>query len=187
MRTHKIIAISGSLREKSYNTALLRAAQILAPEGMTIEIVSIDSLPVFNQDLEESNFPVLAQELRAKIKAADGILIATPEFNRTPPGPLKNFLDWSSRPEDEPLPWESKSVAVFGTSTGPRGASFAQYDVRRIMSYFNAHCMGQPELYVGLAEQKFDGTPTLTDEKTKAAIKKFLGAFSTFIERRSIV
>ena len=177
-----IVAFSGSLRKKSYNTALLRATQGLAPEGMNIQIVSIDGLPVFNQDLEETDFPPLVLELREKIKAADGVLIATPEFNRTPPGPLKNFLDWSSRPESEPLPWDGKPVAIFGTSTGARGASFAQYDVRRIMGYFDAHVMGQPEVYVGPASQRFNDALELTDEKTKSVVTKFIMTFKTFVE-----
>lgn len=175
-----ILGISGSLREKSYNTALLRAAQKLAPEGTTIEILSIDGLPVFNQDMEETIFPPLVYELREKIKSADSVLIAVPEFNRTPSGALKNFLDWSSRPESEPNPWNGKSVAIFGVSSGPRGASFAQYDIRRIMSYFNARVMGQPEVYVGPASEKFDSEQNLSDERTIATVKKFLIAFKEF-------
>jgi len=179
-----IVGISGSLRKSSYNTALLRAAQQLAPEGMVIEIVSIDGLPVFNQDVEESDFPALARELREKIRAADGVLIAVPEFNRTPAGSLKNFLDWSSRPESEPLPWSGKPVAVFGVSSGVRGASFAQYDVRRIMGYFNARTMGQPEVYIGPASERFDSEMNLTDDKTRSVVTKFLATFGAHVLAR---
>jgi chromate reductase len=145
----RIVGISGSLRAKSYNTALLRATQKLAPEGMAIEIVSYD-LPVYNQDVEEASFPQLARELREKIASADGVIIAAPENNRVPSSALTNFLAWTSRPETEPNPWDGKPVAVFGVSSGPRGASFAQYDVRRILGYFNARVMGQPEVALGL-------------------------------------
>ncbi len=176
----KIVAFSGSLREKSYNTALLRAAQGLAPKDMDIEIISINGLPVFNQDQENTDFPALVHDLRNKIRATDGILLAVPEFNRSPSGALKNFLDWSSRPEDEPNPWGGKPVAIFGVSSGPRGASFAQYDVRRIMGYFNARVMGQPEVYVGPAVQKFDEKLNLIDERTIATVTKFLTAFKEF-------
>lgn len=176
-----VVAFSGSLRKASYNTALLRAAAALAPKEMRIEIVSIDDLPLYNQDIEETSYPPPARELRQKIAAADGVLVATPEFNRTPPGPLKNFLDWTSRPESEPNPWSGKPVAVLGASTGARGASFAQYDIRRIMGYFNARVLGQPELYVGLADKKFDQSLALTEEKTAASLAKFLSAFSLHV------
>ncbi|TSC85536.1 MAG: NAD(P)H dehydrogenase (quinone):NADPH-dependent FMN reductase [Parcubacteria group bacterium Gr01-1014_8] len=175
-----IVAFSGSLRKASYNSALLRAAKKLAPEGVNIEIVSIDGLPVFDQDLEASNFPVLAAELREKIKAADGVLLAVPEFNRTPSGPIKNFLDWSSRPESDPLSWDKKPVGILGASSGPRGASFAQYDVRRVLGYFDAKVMGQPEFYLGAAKEKFDENLELTDERTIASLKKFLATFMEF-------
>lgn len=147
---------------------------------MSIEIVSIDGLPVYNQDIEDTNFPPLVRELRTIIVAADGVLIAVPEFNRTPAGSLKNFIDWSSRPENEPNPWGGKPVAIFGASSGPRGASFAQYDTRRIMGYFNARVMGQPEVYVGPASEKFDAEQNLSDERSIATVKKFLAAFKEF-------
>ena len=176
-----IIAFSGSLRKKSYNTALLRAAQKSAPEGMQIEILEIGTLPLFNQDLEERNFPEEVRPLRERIDRADGVLIATPEFNRTPPGPLKNFIDWSSRPESEPLPWDGKPVGVLGASTGARGASFAQYDIRRVLAYFNARVMGQPEFYLGNADKKFDESGVLVDDRTKESLKKFLRSFGDFL------
>ena len=171
-----IVAISGSLRKASNNTALLRAAQKLAPD-MHIEILDIGSIPVFNQDLEETNFPQVVHDLRTKISAADGVLIAVPEFNRTPAGSLKNFLDWSSRPESEPNPWNGKPVGILGASSGARGAVLAQFDVRRIMSYWNARTMGQPEFYLGDDAEKFDAELNLTDERTIKALQRFMSAF----------
>lgn len=176
----KIIGISGSLRKASYNTALLRACQKLAPVGMEIEIVSIDGLPVYNEDLEQ-DFPSRVRELREKIASADGVLLAVAEFNRTPSGALKNFLDWSSRPESEPNPWHKKPVAICGVSSGPRGASFAQYDVRRVLSYFDARVLNQPEVYVGPANERFDDVLELTDERAKAQVTKILDAFSVHL------
>ncbi len=177
-----IVAISGSLRKKSYNTALLRAAQKLAPE-MNIEILDYSSLPVYNQDLEETAFPAAARELREKIKAADGVLLAVPEFNRGVASSMKNFLDWSSRPESEPLPWAHKPVAVLGASSGMRGANLAQFDVRRTMGYFNAYVMPQPEFYLANDEDgKFDDAMELVDEKTQEVLKKFLIAFTAHVE-----
>ena len=177
-----ILAVSGSLRKKSYNTALLRAAQKLAPE-LAIEILDMRGLPVFDQDLEETDFPAQVQEIRAKIQAADGVLLAVPEFNRTPAAPMKNFLDWSSRPENEPLPRTGKPVGIVGASSGPRGASFAQYHVRSVMGYFNARVLGQPEFYLGNDADKFDTDLNLTDEKTISSLKKFLAAFKQHVEK----
>jgi chromate reductase len=96
---------------------------------------------------------------------------------------MKNFLDWSSRPENEPLPWAGKPVGIFGASNGARGASFAQYHVRSVMSYFNARPMGQPEFYLGNDDQKFDADLNLTDAKTIEVLKKFLAAFSEHIQK----
>lgn len=178
-----IVAISGSLRRRSYNTALLRAAQKLAPE-LNIEILDISALPVYNQDLEDTAYPVAARELREKIKAADGVLLAVPEFNRGVASSMKNFLDWSSRPESEPLPWDGKAIGIIGASSGMRGANLAQFDVRRTMSYFNARTMGQPEFYVANDEDgKFDAEMNLVDEKTLQVLKKFLQAFAEHVKK----
>lgn len=177
-----ILGISGSLRAKSYNTALLRATQKFAPTGMAIDILSFN-LPVYNQDIEESNFPAHAREIRQKISSADGVIIAVPENNRVPSSALSNLLTWTSRPENESNPWSGKPVAVFGVSSGPRGASFAQYDIRRVMGYFDARVMGQPEVYVGPADQKFDADQNLIDERTVKAVAKFLATFKKFCEQ----
>ncbi len=177
-----IVGISGSLRKKSYNTALLRAAQELAP-NMGVEILDISTLPLYNQDVEEADYPQASRDLRAQIAAADGVLFAVPEFNRTMPAPLKNFLDWTSRPESEQNPWEGKKIGIFGSSSGPRGASFAQYDVRRVMGYFNARVMGQPEVYIGLNAEKFDADLRLSDERTKVTLIKFLTAFTQHLQK----
>lgn len=176
-----VIAFSGSLREKSYNTALLRTLGALTPKGMTIEVVSLGNLPLYNQDIEDANFPPEATALKERIRSADGVIIAVPEFNRLPPGPLVNFLDWTSRPESEPNPWQEKPVAILGASSGARGASFAQYDIRRVMGYFNARVMNQPEVYLGNVKDKFDADLNLIDERTQGSLKKFLSAFATHL------
>ena len=174
-----ILGISGSLRKKSYNTALLKAAQKLSPE-MGIGILDYSAVPIFNQDVEEAAYPQVVTDIHGKIAAADAVLFAVPEFNRTPAGSLKNLIDWVSRP-DYKL-WNQKPVGIIGASSGPRGASFAQYDVRRIMSYFNARTMGQPEFYCGNDEDgKFDADMNLVDPKTIEVFKKFLDAFKTHI------
>lgn len=178
-----IVAISGSLRKKSYNTALLKAAQKLAPD-LNIEILDISPLPVFNQDMELTDYPQAARALKEKISAADGVLLAVPEFNRGPAGSMKNFLDWSSRPEGESNPWDRKPVGIVGASSGMRGANLAQFDVRRTMGYFNARTMSQPEFYVANDEDgKFDDKQELVDPKTTEVLKKFLAAFTDHVER----
>ena len=175
-----ILGISGSLRKKSYNTALLRAAQKWAPK-LDIEILDYSTVPVFNQDVEESAYPQAAADIKAKIAEADGVLIAAPEFNRTIAGSLKNLIDWTSRPDF--AIWDQKPVGVIGASSGMRGANLAQFDVRRIMSYFNARTMGQPEFYCANDEDgKFNENMELVDEKTIEVFKKFLDAFRKHVE-----
>jgi chromate reductase len=176
-----VLAIYGSLREKSINKALARAAQANAPEGMTIELLGVGGLPLFNQDDELTNYPAVATEAKEKIAQADGVLIVTPEYNRTPPGSLKNFLDWTSRPEGK-HPWGEKPVGVLGASNGMRGASFAQYDIRRICGYFNASVMGQPEYYLAQGDTKIEND-VVTDPKSVEVLKRFLAAFKTFVEQ----
>ncbi len=178
-----ILTIYGSLRTHSINKALARTAQANAPEGVEIELLGVGGLPLFNQDDELANYPDKATEAKKKITDADGVLIVTPEYNRAPPGSLKNFLDWTSRPEGE-HPWSGKPVGVLGASDGMRGASFAQYDIRRIMGYFNARVMGQPEYYLAQADKKIEGD-VVTDEKSVEVLKKFLAAFKTHIETKN--
>jgi NAD(P)H-dependent FMN reductase len=176
-----ILIIYGSLYEKSINKHLAESLVSLAPKDMSIELSGIGDLPLYDQDLEEKSFPEVAAQFNAKIASSDGVIIVTPEYNRTMPGALKNAIDWSSRPEGK-MPWPGKPAAVTGTSTGPRGASFAQYDVRKILGYFDAHVMGQPEVYVGNGDKIFDENGILTDEKTKERLQNFLEKFRSHVE-----
>jgi NAD(P)H-dependent FMN reductase len=176
----RILAIYGSLKKDSINKALAKTAQIHAPEGMEIELIGVDRLPLFNQDDEIIAYPATAQEAKDTIAAADGVLIVTPEYNRAPPGSLKNFLDWTSRPEGK-HPWGGKPVGVLGASDGMRGASFAQYDIRRIMSYFNARVMGQPEYYLAQGDKKIENG-VVTEVKSVEVLQRFLAAFKTHVE-----
>ena len=177
-----VLVIYGSLREKSINKALAQNVQAIAGKDMKIDLAGVDGFPLFSEDLEKSGAPEIATEYKQKIKAADAIIVVTPEYNRSMPGSLKNMLDWTSRGE---LPWKGKPVGVIGASDGVRGASFAQYDVKRVLTYFGAHVMGQPELYFGNADKKIDAEGTITDEKTVEYLKKYLSAFKTHVERFS--
>lgn len=169
-----IVGIVGSLRKGSYNRALMNAFIKQAPKSVRIEIAEIDGLPLFNEDLE-SSFPESAQLLKSKIEAADAIIISTPEYNRGTSGVLKNAIDWMSRPEGKNS-FKSKPVLVVGASTGVRGADIAQYDLKRSFTYMNAKVVGQPEFFLGLANEKFNEAGVLTDTDTGKYIDKALGA-----------
>ena len=171
-----LAAISGSLRKGSYNTMLVRALQALAPEGMNIEIVEIGNLPLYNQD-DEAMFPAAAQALKDKIESADGIIISTPEYNRSIPGGLNNAIDWTSRPYGKNS-FARKAVLTMGVSGGKIGTAVAQSHLRHILLYLNADLIGQPELYFGPASELFDAEGNLTQDSTKELLKKALGIFA---------
>ena len=172
-----ILIIYGSLNANSLNKALAKTMAALAPTDMKVELLGIEGFPLFSMEVEAAGTPQIALDYKAKILAADGIIIATPEYNRSMPGSLKNVIDWTSRGDH---PWKGKPVGVVGASDGLRGASFAQYDLKRIMNYFDAHLMGQPEFYFGEADKKItDGL--VSDEKTKGYISKFLEKFKTHV------
>lgn len=177
----KVVAISGSLREKSLNTAALRAAVGLAPEGMTIEAAAIGDLPLYNEDLREKGFPLPVARLRAELAAADALLFVTPEYNYSVPGVLKNAIDWASRPPDQPF--DGKPVAVMGASPGALGSARAQYHLRQMLVYLNAHFVNRPEVMIGNATAKFDEAGQLTDEATKEFIRKLLEALKAWALR----
>lgn len=174
----KVVAISGSLRAKSLNTAALRAAMRLAPDGMTIEPAAIGDLPLYNEDLREKGFPPPVARLRAELAAADAILFVTPEYNYSVPGVLKNAIDWASRPPDQPF--DGKPVAVMGASPGALGSARAQYHLRQMLVYLNAHFVNRPEVMIGNATGKFDEAGDLTDEATKEFIRKLLVALQAW-------
>jgi len=169
----KIIAISGSIRAQSFNTGLIKALPELVPEGFSVEYADISLLPLFNPDVEPT-FPQEAQTLKDQIESADAIVFATPEYNRSIPGALKNAIDWASRPWGKNS-FVGKPVLVMGASTGPIATAVAQQELKKIMLYLDAKLVGQPELYVGMAEEKFNEAGELTDENTKEHIKKGLG------------
>jgi chromate reductase len=158
----RILAVSGSLREGSFNTSLLRAAIEAAPEGVELELwEGIGELPLYDEDVEGEDVPESARRLRADWAAADAILFATPEYNGSVPGGLKNAVDWASRPRLEPA-LRNKPVAVVGASTGQFGALWAQQDLKRILGIAGARVVGT-EIPVGRADERFDATGRLLD------------------------
>ena len=171
-RQVNILGFAGSLRKDSYNKALLRAATKLVPTGAKIELFDLEGIPPFNQDLEQS-MPDKVKEFKAKIRAADAILIATPEYNYSIPGVLKNAIDWASRPHGD-NPFEGKPVAIMSASTGMLGGARAQYHLRQVFVFLDMHPINRPEVFVTFAPSKFDEKGALTDETAKELIRKLL-------------
>jgi chromate reductase len=169
-----ILGISGSLRAASYNTAALRAAQELAPKGVTIEIAEISEIPLYNDDEKVKDIPASVTALQAKIKNADAVLVATPEYNYSVPGVLKNAIDWLSRTEQQPF--AGKPLAIIGASPGVIGTARAQYDLRKIFVCLDARVMNKPEVMIGSAHTKFDASGKLTDEDTRKFLSKTIVA-----------
>jgi chromate reductase, NAD(P)H dehydrogenase (quinone) len=165
----KVLGISGSLRKGSYNTMALRAAQKLAPQGMTIEVADISRIPMYNDDVRAAGEPAEVAALKAQIRAADAVLLVTPEFNFSIPGVLKNTLDWMSRPPEPPF--DGKVVAIMGASPGPVGTARVQYDLRKVLVFMNSFTVNKPEVFINLCAGKFDAAGNLTDETTA----KFIG------------
>ena len=159
-----ILGFAGSLRKDSYNRALLRTAVELLPKEAIIEIFDLNGIPVFNQELEAA-MPNRVKEFKQKIKAADAILIVTPEYNYSMPGVLKNAIDWASRPTGDNS-FDNKPAAIMSASTGILGGARAQYHLRQTCVFLNMHTVNKPEIFVTLAAQKFDANGNLTDAKT---------------------
>ena len=167
-----ILGIAGSLRKDSYNKGALRAAQALCPEGAKLEICDIAGLPLFNQD-EERNPTAKVSEFKQKIRAADAILLVTPEYNYGVPGVMKNALDIASRPYGDNA-WSGKPVALMSAALSVAGGIRAQYQVRQCFVFLNMDAVVQPEVAIGDAPQRFDDQGNLTDETSKKMIRQLL-------------
>jgi chromate reductase len=176
-----ILGFAGSLRQGSYNKALLRAATELVPQDANLEIFDLEGIPPFNQDLEKS-MPPKVKEFKAKIKSADAILMVTPEYNYSIPGVLKNAIDWASRPYGDNS-FTGKPVAVMSASTGMLGGARAQYHLRQVLVFLDMYPINKPEVFLTFANQKFDDKGRLTDEKAKELIKELLTALVTWTRK----
>jgi chromate reductase, NAD(P)H dehydrogenase (quinone) len=174
-----LLGISGSLRHASYNTALLRAARELVPEGMAIEIYDrLGEIPPYNDDVRQAGLPEPVADLRARIAAADALLIATPEYNYSVPGVLKNAIDWASRPSPD-LVLQHKPVGIVGATTGNFGTVRAQLALRQVFVFTESYVLLKPEVLVRQAASVFsDGR--LTDEPTRDLLRQFLAALAAW-------
>jgi chromate reductase len=173
----RILAISGSLRRDSYNTALLREAAELAPAGVELELYEgLELLPPYNEDVDGHRPPAEGARLREAIEAADGLLIATPEYNASIPGVLKNAIDWASRPfPDNSL--RDTPVAVIGASTGLFGAVWAQAEMRKVLRHAGARVLDE-EVPVGLAAGAFTPAGELADPELRRRLGELLEALT---------
>ena len=176
-----ILGFAGSLRKGSYNRSLLRAAAELVPEGALFEIFDLEGIPLFNQDLEGQP-PEKVREFKTKIKSADAILIATPEYNYSVPGVLKNAIDWASRPYGDNA-FDGKPLALMGGSIGMLGTARAQYHLRQTCVFLNVYPLNQPEVMVPFVDKKVDETGRLTDEKTREKIGELMASLIAWTER----
>lgn len=181
-RELRVAGFAGSLRTASFNRALLRAAKELAPADMKIEIVEIGGIPVFNADLEAEGDPEPVAAFKQAVGAADGLLIATPEYNLGVPGVTKNVIDWASRPPRGSV-LDGKPVAVMGATPGMGGTARGQSQLRQAFVFTNSYAMAQPEVLVRKASELFDSDGCLTDEATREHLAKFLVAFGAWIRR----
>jgi chromate reductase, NAD(P)H dehydrogenase (quinone) len=181
----RVVALAGSLRRGSFNRALVRAAQELTPEGMTIELTEIGGLPFYNADVEAEGDPPSVAAFKAALFEADGILIATPEFNAGVPAVLTNAIDWGSRlPGRAPL--TGKPVAMVGASPGQVGTARAQLHLRQLLSHVRARVLPPPELLVAMAHQRFDAELRLRDETTRELLAGLLERFARWIGRERV-
>jgi len=173
-QTVKILGFVGSLRKGSFNKALMRAAVELAPDDAKIGVFDLEGIPPFNQDLE-SKPPQIVKDFKAKIRKADAILIASPEYNYSVPGVLKNAIDWASRPHGDNA-FEGKPVAVMSASIGRLGGARAQYHLRQSFVYLNMHPLNRPEVMMPFAQEHIDTDGKVTDQDTRQLIRKLLEA-----------
>ena len=170
----RILGFAGSLRKDSYNRMALKVATGLVPDDAEMEIFDLEGIPSFNQDLEEDP-PEKIKEFKRKIREADAILIASPEYNYSVPGVLKNAIDWASRPYGDNA-FEGKPAAIMGASTGMTGTARAQYHLRQCFVFLNMYPLNRPEVMISFAPDKFDAKGNLKDEETREMIRDLVRA-----------
>jgi chromate reductase len=181
-RTLNVVSICGSLRKGSYNRIVLNELPGLAPEGMQIrEAPPYHEFPLYNADIQNSTgFPAPVNTLAEAIRAADGVIFVTAEYNFGIPGPLKNAIDWLSRLKDQPF--VGKPIALQSAAPGPLGGGRVQYDLRKSMVFLDALTLNKPEIFIGNCAQRIDDkTGRITDAQTRELIRQQLAAFAKFI------
>ena len=177
----RILGIPGSLRNASFNRAALRAARELAPPGVAVEIFDLQGIPPFSED-DERTLPGRVVELKASIREADAILFATPEYNYSIPGVLKNAIDWASRPYGDNA-WDGKPVAIMGATIGSAGTARAQYHLRQTFVFLNMPALNRPEVMISNAPQRFDANGRLVDPTSRKLVEQLLAELVAWTKR----
>jgi chromate reductase, NAD(P)H dehydrogenase (quinone) len=179
MNMKRIAVLVGSLRKESFSRKTAKALMGLAPESLTLEILEIGELPMYNQDLEETP-PEAWTEFRRRLNGYDGVLFVTPEYNRSIPAVLKNAIDVGSRPFGSNM-WNRKPGGVVSVSPGALGGFGANHHLRQSLVFLNILAMPQPEAYIGGAAKLFDETGNLANETTRGFLQKFMIAFAEWV------
>ena len=178
----RIVAVVGSLRRDSYTRRIASALRVLAPSTMSIEIMSVGSLPLYNEDDDHDEPPQEWRSFRAQLRAADAVLFATPEYNRSIPGGMKNAIDVGSRPYGSSV-WSGKPAAVLGVSPGSLGAFGANHHLRQCLTFLDMPVLQQPEAYLGRVADVVDDCGRITQPETQEYLRTFMGAFEQWIRR----
>ena len=181
MASINVLGICGSLRAKSFNRSALLAAAELMPAGMQLTVADYVDVPLFNQDVQDKGFPEAVMRLAQQIREADALLIASPEYNFSISGVLKNAIDWLSRVPAPPF--KDKPVAILSATMGPLGGARQQYELRKVLGSQDALVLVKPEVFIGQAQTKFDAEGKLTDAATRKAVTDQMLALERWIAR----
>jgi chromate reductase, NAD(P)H dehydrogenase (quinone) len=181
MPARKIAVIVGSLRREAFSRRVAAALRLLQPPTLNLEVAEIGELPLYNPD-HEAQAPLPWAEFRDRIKASDAVLFVTPEYNRSMPGALKNAIDVGSRPYGKSA-WEGKPCGIVSCSPGAIGGFGANHHLRQCLVFLDMPVMQQPELYIGGVDKLIDAQGTVSNDKTRGLLDKFLHAYCNWIER----
>ncbi len=177
-----LLGFTGSLRQESYNRALLHATIDAAPEGVTVKTTEIGDIPLYNADLDTESPPEPVRRFREEIGAADGLLIATPEYNYSIPGGLKNAIDWASRPAMSSV-LKRKPIGIMGTGSGRFGSVRAQMALRQVFVFTESYVMLKPEIVLPNAAIIFDAQRNLVDDDVRSLLAQYMSAFADWTRR----
>ena len=186
MQPIKLLGFAGSLRKDSFNKSALKAAQQLVPGGVTLELFDLAPIPFFNEDVEAEGIPAAVREFRERIAVADGLLIATPEYNYSYSPIVKNALDWASRDDKEPFdsPLRGKVAGLISASSGYFGGTRAQHHLRQVAIRLDLIIPNTPEVFITNADKKFDEAGNLNDARTQRSLTNLLATLAEQIRNQ---